>query len=97
MIFNNFIYNITGTLITGDFIVSTTHLLDIGISFPWVCIFMFFSICRQLFASLAEELEKREMPYDQSGHEDKGAEPVLVGRIDYDDETLPLKDEKKSS
>lgn len=54
-------------------------------------------VFHQLFVGLAEELEKREMPYDQAGHEEKGAEPVLVSRMDYDDETLPLKEEKKSS
>ncbi|KAL0850612.1 hypothetical protein ABMA28_012371 [Loxostege sticticalis] len=54
-------------------------------------------VFQQLFVGLAEELEKRDMPYDQAGHEEKGAEPVLLGKIDYDDETLPLKDGKKSS
>ncbi|XP_041973854.1 innexin inx7 [Aricia agestis] len=54
-------------------------------------------VFQQLFERLAEELEKRDMPYDQDGHEEKGAEPVLIGRVDYDDETLPLKDDKKSS
>ncbi|XP_061717961.1 innexin inx7-like [Cydia pomonella] len=49
-------------------------------------------VFRELFARLAEELEKRDMPYPQSGHEKKGAEPVLIGKVDYDDETLPLKE-----
>lgn len=52
---------------------------------------------RELFSRLADELAKRDMPFDQDGHEKTGAEPILVGRVDYDDETLPLKDDKKSS
>lgn len=52
---------------------------------------------RQLYARVAEELEKRELPMDQDGHEEKGAEPILLGKIDYADETLPLKPEKKAS
>lgn len=47
---------------------------------------------------LAEELEKREVPGDDQGNEEKGAEPVLLSRVDITDETLPLTtDEKKSS
>lgn len=46
---------------------------------------------------LAEELEKREVADGDQGHQEKGAEPVLVSRLDYDDETLPLKDDKKLS
>ncbi|XP_072935359.1 innexin inx7 [Epargyreus clarus] len=53
-------------------------------------------VFQELYARLAEELEKRELPFEQVGYEEKGAEPVLVGRLDYDDETLPLS-EKKSS
>lgn len=52
---------------------------------------------RQLFVRLAEELEKRDMPDTHDNHEKKGAEPILIGRVDYDDETLPLKDIKKVS
>ncbi|CAG5034987.1 unnamed protein product [Parnassius apollo] len=55
------------------------------------------SVFQELYMRLAEELEKRELPYEQSGHEEKGAEPILVGKVDYTDETLPLKDGKKSS
>ncbi|CAK1599315.1 unnamed protein product [Parnassius mnemosyne] len=55
------------------------------------------SVFQELYMRLAEELEKRELPYEQNGHEEKGAEPILVGKVDYTDETLPLKDGKKSS
>ncbi|CAG4927617.1 unnamed protein product [Colias eurytheme] len=51
----------------------------------------------ELFRGVAEELEKRDMPYNDDNvdrNEEKGAEPVLLGKIDYDDETLPLKDKK---
>ncbi|XP_049887980.1 innexin inx7 [Pectinophora gossypiella] len=54
-------------------------------------------VFQELFIRLAEELEKRDMPFKQEGYEEKGAEPVLLSRMDYDDETLPLKDEKKAS
>ncbi|XP_053601941.1 innexin inx7-like [Plodia interpunctella] len=56
-------------------------------------------IFEELFRTLAEELEKRELPIEQQGHEEKGGEPVLISKIDfdYDDETLPLRSEKKSS
>ncbi|KAI5637323.1 innexin domain-containing protein [Phthorimaea operculella] len=54
-------------------------------------------VFQELFVRLAEELEKRELPMDQDGHEKKGAEPVLLGKIDYNDETLPLTEEKKAS
>nr|QDR50930.1 innexin 7 [Heliconius melpomene] len=47
-------------------------------------------VFQQLFERLAEELQKREMPYDQDGHEEKGAEPVLISKVDITDET-PLK------
>ncbi|KAI8429422.1 hypothetical protein MSG28_000063 [Choristoneura fumiferana] len=53
-------------------------------------------VFRELFARLAEELEKRDMPYGHMGTEKKGAEPVLTSHVDYSDETLPLKDEKTS-
>lgn len=53
---------------------------------------------RALFTKLAEELEKREVAgNDVQGHQETGAEPILVSRVDYDDETLPLKDAKKLS
>lgn len=55
----------------------------------------FFNFSRQLFDRLAEEMEKREIPYEQDGTEKNGAEPVLLGRIDYADETLPLKPDSK--
>ncbi|XP_045508582.1 innexin inx7 [Colias croceus] len=51
----------------------------------------------ELFRGVAEELEKRDMPYNDDNvdrNEEKGAEPVLLGKIDYDDETMPLKDKK---
>ncbi|KAM3957025.1 innexin inx7-like [Aphomia sociella] len=54
-------------------------------------------VFQELFTTLAEEIEKREMPFDQDGHEEKGAEPVLIAQHAYDDETLPLKDTKKGS
>ncbi|KAG7303831.1 hypothetical protein JYU34_010732 [Plutella xylostella] len=54
-------------------------------------------VFQELFKRLAEELSTRDMPFDQDGHEESGATPVLVGRVDYDDETLPLKDAKKAS
>ncbi|KAJ0180881.1 hypothetical protein K1T71_002966 [Dendrolimus kikuchii] len=54
-------------------------------------------VFHKLFVRLAEELEQRELPSNDIGTEQKGAEPVLVGRVDYDDETLPLKDDKKLS
>ncbi|KAG6459704.1 hypothetical protein O3G_MSEX011559 [Manduca sexta] len=54
-------------------------------------------VFQALFTRLAEELEKRELPFENEGTEKKGAEPVLVGRVDIDDETLPLKGDKKSS
>lgn len=56
---------------------------------------MYIKYYRQLFERLAEELQKRDMPFDQDGHEEKGAEPVLLGKVDYTDETLPLKDDIK--
>ncbi|CAG9575393.1 unnamed protein product [Danaus chrysippus] len=52
-------------------------------------------VFQQLFERLAEELQKRDMPFDQDGHEEKGAEPVLLGKVDYTDETLPFKDDIK--
>ncbi|XP_026501138.1 innexin inx7 [Vanessa tameamea] len=52
-------------------------------------------VFQQLFERLAEELQKRDMPFDQNGHEEKGAEPVLLGKVDYADETLPLKQDLK--
>ncbi|XP_037871916.1 innexin inx7 [Bombyx mori] len=54
-------------------------------------------VFQALFVRLAEELEKRELPYDDQGTEEKGAEPILVGKVDIDDETMPLKRDKKSS
>ncbi|XP_045760369.1 innexin inx7-like [Maniola jurtina] len=51
-------------------------------------------VFQQLFEHLAEELQKREVPYGQKGDEEKGAEPILLGKIDYDDETLPMKGSK---
>lgn len=42
-------------------------------------------------------MEKREVAGDDQGNHETGAEPVLVSRVDYDDETLPLKDDKKLS
>ncbi|XP_014359474.2 innexin inx7 [Papilio machaon] len=55
------------------------------------------SVFQQLYARVAEELEKRELPMDQDGYEEKGAEPILLGKVDYADETMPLKPEKKAS
>ncbi|XP_013187972.1 innexin inx7 [Amyelois transitella] len=52
------------------------------------------AIFEQLFRTLAEELEKRELPMEQQGYEEKGGEPVLLSRTEFDDETLPLKSEK---
>lgn len=40
-------------------------------------------------------MEKREIPYEQDGSEKNGSEPVLLGRVDYADETLPLKQDSK--
>uniref|UniRef100_A0A2A4K2D6 Innexin n=1 Tax=Heliothis virescens TaxID=7102 RepID=A0A2A4K2D6_HELVI len=54
-------------------------------------------VFQQLFARLAEELGKREMPDNDDPDEKKGAEPILIGQINYDDETLPLKSDKKAS
>lgn len=56
----------------------------------------FFSSRSQLYKSLAEELSKQEVPWkdDQDG-EELGGEPVLINRVDYDDETLPLKETKR--
>lgn len=54
-------------------------------------------VFQELFVQLSEELKKREIPDSALGNEKQGAEPVLVGRVDYDDETLPLRDAKKSS
>ncbi|CAH0722146.1 unnamed protein product, partial [Brenthis ino] len=47
-------------------------------------------VFQQLFERLAEELQKRDMPFDQDGNEEKGAEPVLLSKVDITDET-PLK------
>ncbi|XP_045452166.1 innexin inx7 [Melitaea cinxia] len=52
-------------------------------------------VFQKLFDRLAEELEKREIPYDQDVTEKNGAEPVLLGRVDYADETLPLNQDSK--
>ncbi|RVE55225.1 hypothetical protein evm_000123 [Chilo suppressalis] len=54
-------------------------------------------VFKQLFTALAEELEKKEVMLDYQGHEQKGAEPVLVGQVNFDDETLPLQKDKKAS
>lgn len=55
-----------------------------------------FIICRQLLVRLAKELQEREIPSNDTTDEKSGADPVLIGTVNYDDETLPLK-EKKSS
>ncbi|XP_075989914.1 innexin 7 [Anticarsia gemmatalis] len=52
-------------------------------------------IFQELFDQLSSELKKREIPDSDAGNEKQGAEPVLIGKVDYDDETLPLN--KKSS
>ncbi|VVD01529.1 unnamed protein product [Leptidea sinapis] len=50
-------------------------------------------VFQDLFQKISEELEKRDMPTnDDNDDMEKGAEPILLGRVDYDDETLPLKD-----
>ncbi|CAH0747751.1 unnamed protein product [Diatraea saccharalis] len=54
-------------------------------------------VFKQLFMALSEELEKRELPMPQQGYEENGVDPVLIGSIDYNDETLPLHSEKKAS
>ncbi|CAF4837910.1 unnamed protein product [Pieris macdunnoughi] len=50
----------------------------------------------ELFRSVAEELEKRDIPYNnkEDDNVEKGSEPVLLGKVDYDDETLPLKEKR---
>ncbi|XP_050357551.1 innexin inx7 [Nymphalis io] len=52
-------------------------------------------VFQQLFERLAEELQKRDMPFDQDGHEEKGAEPVFLGKVDFADEKLPLTQDLK--
>ncbi|XP_050663674.1 innexin inx7 [Leptidea sinapis] len=50
-------------------------------------------VFQDLFQKISEELENRDMPTnDDNDDMEKGAEPILLGRVDYDDETLPLKD-----
>ncbi|XP_052758845.1 innexin inx7-like [Galleria mellonella] len=52
---------------------------------------------QELYKTLAEELEKRDMPLDQNIPEEVGAQPVLIATHEYSDETLPLKDIKKGA
>ncbi|CAH0600867.1 unnamed protein product [Chrysodeixis includens] len=54
-------------------------------------------VFQKLFKELSEELEKREVPDLDQTDSNAGAEPVFIGKVNYDDETLPLKDGKKSS
>ncbi|CAH0405694.1 unnamed protein product [Chilo suppressalis] len=54
-------------------------------------------VFEQLFTALAEELGNKELMLDYQGREQKGAEPVLVGHVYFDDETLPLQQDKKDS
>lgn len=55
-------------------------------------------VFKELFTRLAEELGRRDMPDNNvDDNEKKGAEPILLGHLSYDDETLPLKPEKKTT
>ncbi|XP_068628874.1 innexin inx7 [Battus philenor] len=55
------------------------------------------SLFAELFNRVAEELKKRELHLNKDKNKANGEEPVLLSKVEYTDETLPLKSEKKSS